>query len=74
MAMPSFLRFLQVMRKGPRSARFQAWGGLVLIVGAGLWLIYLIFTDLVPLVGAALVAFVGFVLVRRSLRDSRPSS
>jgi predicted PurR-regulated permease PerM len=69
--MPSFLRFLQVIRKGPRSARFQAWGGLVLIVGAGLWLI---FEYLLPLLGAVLVAFVGFVLVRRSLRDSRPSS
>ena len=71
MAMPSFLRFLQVIRKGPRSARFQAWGGLVLIVGAGLWLI---FEYLLPMLGAALVAFVGFVLVRRSLRESRPSS
>jgi len=71
MAMPSFLRFLQVIRKGPRSARFQAWGGLVLIVGAGLWLI---FEYLLPLLGAAAVAFVGFVLVRRSLRDSQPSS
>ena len=71
LAMPSFLRFLQVIRKGPRSARFQAWGGLVLIVGAGLWLI---FEYLLPLLGAAAVAFVGFVLVRRSLRDSRPSS
>ena len=66
MAMPSFLRFLQVIRKGSRSARVQAWGGLVLLVGAGLWLI---FEYLLPLLGAVLVAFVGFVLVRRSLRE-----
>jgi len=71
MAMPSFLRFLQVIRRGPRSARFQAWGGLVLIVGAGLWLI---FEYLLPLLGAVLVAFVGFVLIRRALRGSQPSS
>jgi hypothetical protein len=71
MAKPSFLRFLHVISKGPRSARFQALGGLVLIVGAGLWLI---FEYLLPLLVPVLVAIVGFVLVRRSLRESRPSS
>lgn len=68
MAMPSFLRFLQVMRKGPRSARIQAWGGLLLIVGASLWLI---FEYLLPLMGALIVALVGFLMVRRSLREGR---
>ncbi|MHC4547965.1 MAG: hypothetical protein ACYTEZ_04240 [Planctomycetota bacterium] len=59
------------MRKGPRPRRLQAWGGLILVVGAGLWLIV---NYLLPVLGAVAVAAVGFYLLRRSLRGSQPSS
>jgi len=69
--MPSLIRLLHVLRKGPRGRRIQAWAGLVLLVGTGLWLIW---KFVVPILWAIALALVGFFLLRRALRDSRPSS
>jgi hypothetical protein len=71
--MPDVRRLLHVMRKGARSQRLQAWGGLVLFVGAGLWLVYKVVLFLLPLLAAAVIAFLGIVLMRRSIRGPRPS-
>jgi len=72
--MPDIRRLLNVMRKGERPQRLQVWGGVVLFVGAGLWLIYKLVSALLPSLAAGLVALVGLVLIRRALRSSPPSS
>jgi len=67
--MPDLRQLLHVLHKGARPQRLQAWGGLVLFVGAALWLLY----NLLPLLAGLLVAFIGIVLLRRAIRNSRPS-
>ena len=69
--MPNLVRLLHVLRKGPRQRRLQAWIGLALVVGAGLWLVW---EYVLPMVWAIAVALLGLFLIRRSLRGSRPSS
>ena len=64
---------MHVMSKGPRPQRLQAWGGIVLFVLAGLWLVYNVIAILWPILVAALVAIVGIYLVRRSVRSQGPS-
>lgn len=66
--MPDIRQLMHVLRKGSRSQRLQAWGGLVLFLGAALWLLFY----LLPLLAAALVGTIGIVLVRRAVRNSRP--
>jgi hypothetical protein len=65
-------RLLQVLRKGPSPQRLQAWGGVVLFVGAALWVMYKIVLFLFPILVAAAVALIGIVLVRRAIRTARP--
>ncbi len=72
--MPDIRRLVHVLRKGPRAQRLQAWGGLVLFAGAGLWLVYNVIALLWPILACAIVAFLGILLVRRAVRGSRPSS
>jgi len=69
--MPTLLRLVHVLRRGNRARRIQAWVGLVLITGASAWLI---FKYLLEVFLCLVVAVLGFLLVRRSLRGSRPSS
>ena len=64
---------MQVMSKGPRPQRLQAWGGVVLFVLAGLWLVYNVIAILWPILVAAIIALVGIYLVRRAIRGPRPS-
>ncbi len=71
--MPDIRRLVHVLRKGPRPQRLQAWGGLVLFAGAGLWLIYNVIALLWPILAGAIVALVGVVLVRRAIRGPSPS-
>ncbi len=72
--MPDIRRLVHVMRKGPRPQRLQAWGGLVLFVGAGLWLIYNVIALLWPILVTAIVAIIGVILIRRAVRGPRPSA
>lgn len=72
--MPDVRRLLQVLRKGPRPQRLQAWGGLVLFGGAGLYLIYQIISSLWPILAGAIIALIGLFLVRRAIRGPRPSA
>ncbi|HEX5138698.1 MAG TPA: hypothetical protein VFY93_17130 [Planctomycetota bacterium] len=62
---------LYVLRKGPRPQRLQAWGGLVLFVGAALWVVYKVLLFLFPILAAAVVALIGIILVRRAIRAAR---
>jgi predicted PurR-regulated permease PerM len=64
---------MHVMRKGPRPLRLQAWGGVVLFVLAGLWLVYNVIAILWPILVAAIVALVGIYLVRRAVKGHGPS-
>lgn len=73
MFLPDIRRLMQVMRKGPRPQRLQAWGGIVLFVGAGLWLVYNVIAILWPILVAAILAIVGIFLVRRAVRGPRSS-
>jgi hypothetical protein len=70
--MPDMRRLLHVMRRGAGPQRLQAWGGLVLLVGAGLWLVYKVVLFLLPLLAAAVIAFFGYALIRRAVRGPRP--
>jgi len=67
--MPDIRQLLHVLRKGARPQRLQAWGGLVLFLGAALWLLY----NLLPLLAGAVVALIGIVLIRRAIRGLPPS-
>jgi len=69
--MPTLLRLVQILRKGPRARRLQAWGGLGLVGGAALWL-FIVY--LWPILIIIAVALAGLFLLRRSLRDSSHSS
>jgi hypothetical protein len=66
--MPDIRRLLLVLRKGHRTQRLQAWGGLVLFAGAALWLVYRIFLFLFPILAGVVVAVVGVLLLRRAVR------
>lgn len=65
-------RLLFVLRKGPSPQRLQAWGGVVLFAGAALWVVYKVVLFLFPILAAAVVALIGVVLIRRSIRAARP--
>lgn len=71
--MPDIRRLVSVLRKGPRPQRLQAWGGLVLFLGAALWLVYRVFLFLFPILAGAVIAAIGIVLIRRAMRGPRPS-
>ena len=71
--MPDIRRLVFVLRKGPRPQRLQAWGGLVLFVGAALWLVYRVFLFLFPILAGAVVAVIGVLLIRRAMRGPRSS-
>lgn len=69
--MPTLLRVLYVLRRGPISLRIQAWGGIALILlAAG----YILFKVLWHILLAAILFAVGAFLVYRSVRDSQRSS
>jgi hypothetical protein len=70
---PDIRRLLHVMRKGARPQRLQAWGGLVLFLGAALWVVYKVVLFLLPILAAIVVALIGVVLIRRAVRGPRPS-
>jgi hypothetical protein len=63
-------RILQVLRRGPRKQRLLAGGGLVLVAGAGGYVVWV----LLDLIVAVVVLAVGLYLVMRSLRQSQRSS
>lgn len=67
-------RLLYVLRKGPSPQRLQAWGGVVLFTGAALWVVYKVVLFLFPILAAAVVAFIGVVLIRRAIRSARPAA
>ncbi|MHC4938219.1 MAG: hypothetical protein ACYTHK_04550 [Planctomycetota bacterium] len=69
--MPTLLRILYVLRRGPIPLRIQAWCGLVIIVGAAGWVLFNVLWDL--LIALALFALGAFLVVR-SVRDSQRSS
>jgi len=69
--MPTLLRVLYVLRRGPISLRIQAWGGVALIVAAAGWVLFKI---LWHILFAAILFAVGAFLVMRSVRDSQRSS
>ena len=71
--MPDIRRLVFVLRKGARPQRLQAWGGVVLFVGAALWLVYRVFLFLFPILAGAVIAVIGIVLIRRATRGPRPS-
>jgi hypothetical protein len=63
-------RILHVLRRGPRRQRLLAGAGLVLVLGAGGYVIWM----LLELIIAVLILAVGLYLVVRSLRQSQRSS
>ncbi|MHC4411334.1 MAG: hypothetical protein ACYS0E_19685 [Planctomycetota bacterium] len=69
--MPTLLRILYVLRRGPIPLRIQAWCGLFFIVGAAGWVLLNVLWDI--LIALALFAL-GAFLVGRSVRDSQRSS
>jgi hypothetical protein len=72
--MPTLLRILYVLRRGPiplRIQAWQAWCGLFFIVGAAGWVLLNVLWDI--LIALALFAL-GAFLVGRSVRDSQRSS
>ena len=69
--MPTLLRVLYVLRRGPISLRMQAWSGVTLIVVAAGWILFKV---LWHIVFAAILFAVGAFLVMRSVRDSQRSS
>jgi len=69
--MANRMQLLHILRRGPRPRQVQAWAGLILLAGAGLWLLWKL---LLPILGAVAVAVVGALLLRRSMRGSPPSS
>jgi hypothetical protein len=63
-------RILHVLRRGPRRQRLLAGAGLVLVLGAGGYVVWV----LLDLIVAVVVLAVGLYLVMRSLRQSQRSS
>lgn len=63
-------RILHVLRRGPRKQRLLAGAGLVLVVGAGGY----VFWVLLDLFVAIAILAVGLYLLMRSLRQSQRSS
>ncbi|NJN14514.1 MAG: hypothetical protein HC813_02485 [Planctomycetes bacterium] len=63
--MPLLFRILQILRKGPRPQRMQAWAGLLLVVVACAFIILKLLGELI----LALLALAGGIyLLGRSLR------
>ncbi len=63
--MPLLFRILQVLRRGQRPQRMQAWAGLLLVVVACAFVILKLLGELI----LALLAFAaGAYLIGRSLR------
>ena len=69
--MPTLLRILYVLRRGPVSLRIQAWCGIVLILGAASWVLFKVLWDIVL---ASVLFAGGAFLIMRSVRDSQRSS
>jgi len=69
--MPTLLRVLYVLRRGPISLRIQAWGGVTLIVVAAGWILFKVLWHILL---AGVLFAVGAFLVMRSVRDSQRSS
>jgi len=69
--MPTLLRVLYVLRRGPIWLRIQAWGGVTLILVAAGWVLFKVLWQI--LIAVVLFA-VGAFLVLRSVRDSQRSS
>ncbi|MHC4953092.1 MAG: hypothetical protein ACYTGZ_04320 [Planctomycetota bacterium] len=69
--MPTLLRILYVLRRGPISLRIQAWCGIVLILVAASWVLFKVLWDIVL---ASVLFAGGAFLVMRSVRDSQRSS
>lgn len=63
--MPLLFRILQVLRKGPRPQRMQAWAGLALVVVACAFIILKLLGELIL---ALLALAAGVYLLGRSLR------
>jgi len=66
--MPLLMRLFRVLQKGPNRA--QAWLGVILVVGAAIWVIM----DLWKLILIVAILVSGLVLIGRSLRRSDSSS
>jgi len=69
--MPTLLRILYVLRRGPMPLRIQAWIGVVLILGAAGWVLFKVLWDIVL---ATILFAGGAFLVMRAVRDSSRSS